>query len=228
MLGDRVRMQDHVLDSGVFVRSMATRGHLGGLALAVPQVVRLLDAMGFGKVIVETVGVGQVEVEVASHTDTVVVVVTPGWGDAVQAHKAGLLEVADIFVVNKADRPGADATRRDLEAMLDLGSPIDWRPPVLMSVGITGEGVPEIWKSILDHRDFLDGERLAERRSIRLEEELRRLVREMLDARAQEIMASPAGASLLSQVAAGTVDPWGAARRLLDGRESDAADTGQS
>src|SRR3954464_7684536 len=129
ILGDRVRMQDHALDGGVFIRSMATRGHLGGLALATPQAIRVLDASGMPWVFVETVGVGQVEVEVAGAADTTLVVVNPGWGDAVQANKAGLLEIADIFVVNKADRPGVDEARRDLEHMLDLASfvPDDWR-----------------------------------------------------------------------------------------------------
>jgi LAO/AO transport system kinase len=120
ILGDRVRMGDHVLDEGVFIRSMATRGHLGGLALAAPEAVRVLDAAGYPWVILETVGVGQVEVEVVGTADTTVVVVNPGWGDSVQANKAGLMEIADVFVINKADRPGADSTRRDLEQMLDL------------------------------------------------------------------------------------------------------------
>ena len=116
ILGDRVRMQSHALDDGVFIRSMATRGHLGGLAVAVPDAVRVLSAVGFPLVLVETVGVGQQEVEVAAATDTTVVVVNPGWGDAIQANKAGLLEIADVFVINKADRPGASQTRRDLDS----------------------------------------------------------------------------------------------------------------
>src|SRR5205085_5598002 len=127
ILGDRVRMQDHATDPGVFIRSMATRGHLGGLALAAPEAIRLLDAVGREWVIVETVGVGQVEVESAARADTTVVVVNPGWGDAVQANKAGLMEVADVFVINKADRPGVDQTRRDLELMLDLSDLGEWR-----------------------------------------------------------------------------------------------------
>src|SRR3954447_16744423 len=130
ILGDRVRMQEHALDSGVFIRSMATRGHLGGLALATPQAVRVLDAIGFEWVVIETVGVGQVEVEVAGAADTTVVVVNPGWGDAVQAAKAGLLEIADVFVVNKADRIGANQTVHDLESMMDLTDTGRWRPPV--------------------------------------------------------------------------------------------------
>ena len=138
ILGDRVRMQEHATDPGVFIRSMATRGHLGGLALAAPEAIRLLDAAGRETVIVETVGVGQVEVEIAAKADTTVVVVNPGWGDAVQANKAGLMEVADIFVINKADRPGVDQTRRDLELMLDLSDLGDWRPPIVPTVGSTG------------------------------------------------------------------------------------------
>jgi LAO/AO transport system kinase len=131
ILGDRVRMSQHALDPTVFIRSMATRGHLGGLSLAVPDAVRLLGAAGFPLVIVETVGVGQMEVDIASAADTTVVVVTPGWGDAMQANKAGLLEVADVFVINKADRPGVREARRDLEQMLDLSRPGAWRPEIV-------------------------------------------------------------------------------------------------
>ena len=138
-------MADHATDDGVFIRSMATRGHLGGLSLATLEAVRVLDAAGWPWVLIETVGVGQVEVEVAGAADTTVVVVNPGWGDAVQANKAGLLEIADVFVINKADRPGADETRRDLERMLDLTAPAGWRPPVLATTAATGEGVDELW-----------------------------------------------------------------------------------
>ena len=135
ILGDRVRMQDHATDPGVFIRSMATRGHLGGLALAVPEAVRLLDAVGKPLVIVETVGVGQVEVEIAGQADTAVVVVNPGWGDGVQANKAGLMEIADVFVINKADRQGVAETKRDLELMLDLSELGEWRPPIVTRGG---------------------------------------------------------------------------------------------
>jgi LAO/AO transport system kinase len=141
ILGDRVRMQQHALDPTVFIRSMATRGHLGGLALAVPDAVRVLGAAGLPVVIVETVGVGQMEIEVASSADTTMVVVTPGWGDSMQANKAGLLEIADIFVINKADRPGAREARRDLEQMLDLSSLGAWRPPIVDTVASSGEGL---------------------------------------------------------------------------------------
>ena len=145
ILGDRVRMQDHATDPGVFIRSMATRGHLGGLSLATPEAVRLLDAIGRKWILVETVGVGQVEVEVAGKADTTVVVVNPGWGDSVQANKAGLMEIADVFVINKADRKGVEETSRDLMQMLDLSDlPHDsWRPPIVPTVGSTGQGVPE-------------------------------------------------------------------------------------
>ena len=141
ILGDRVRMQGHATDDGVFIRSMATKGHLGGLALAVPDAIRVLSAVGMPIVLVETVGVGQQEVEVAAAADTTVVVVNPGWGDAIQANKAGLLEIADLFVINKADRPGARETRRDLDLMLDLSAPGDWRPPIVSTVAQTGEGI---------------------------------------------------------------------------------------
>jgi LAO/AO transport system kinase len=177
LLGDRVRMQEHTLDEGVFIRSMASRGHLGGLALATPDAVGVLAAAGLGMVLVETVGVGQVEIEVAGATDTTIVVVNPGWGDAIQANKAGLLEVADVFVVNKADRPGADETRRDLEHMLDLGAvrPADaWRPPILKVVAITGEGVAEVWDAVHRHRDHLTATgALRYRRERRLADQLR-------------------------------------------------------
>ncbi|HZB72166.1 MAG TPA: methylmalonyl Co-A mutase-associated GTPase MeaB, partial [Acidimicrobiales bacterium] len=179
ILGDRVRMSEHALDGDVFIRSMASRGHLGGLALATPQAVRLLDASGVPWVLLETVGVGQVEVEVAGAADSTLVVVNPGWGDAVQASKAGLLEVADVFVVNKADREGAADTRRDLEGMLDLGDrpPDAWRPPVVEAVATTGRGVDGVWAAVLDHKAHLEATGdLARRRERRLVEELRSIV----------------------------------------------------
>src|SRR5450631_4242195 len=141
ILGDRVRMQSHALDDGVFIRSMATRGHMGGLSVAVPDAVRVLSAVGMPLVLVETVGVGQQEVEVAAATDTTIVVVNPGWGDAIQANKAGLLEIADLFVINKADRPGTAQTRRDLELMLDLTEMGAYRPPIVETVASKGEGI---------------------------------------------------------------------------------------
>ncbi|HET9092161.1 MAG TPA: methylmalonyl Co-A mutase-associated GTPase MeaB [Acidimicrobiales bacterium] len=176
ILGDRVRMQDHALDPNVFIRSMATRGHLGGLAAAVPDAVRLLDAAGWPLVLVETVGVGQVEVEVAGTCDTIVVVLNPGWGDAVQANKAGLLEVADVLVINKADRPGVRETRQDLVHMLQLTGVMEWTPPIVETVASTGQGLDELWEAIASHRDFLGSEgRLERRRQARMAEETERL-----------------------------------------------------
>src|SRR5207245_6778269 len=152
LLGDRVRMQAHATDPGVFIRSMATRGHLGGMALAAPEAIRILDASGKDLGIVETVGVGQAEVEVASATDTTLVVVQPGWGDAVQASKAGILEIADVFVVNKADRGGAGDAVRDLRNMLRMGPKVDWAPPIVKTSAVSGEGIDELWDAIEQHR----------------------------------------------------------------------------
>jgi LAO/AO transport system kinase len=220
ILGDRVRMQDHATDPGVFIRSMATRGHLGGLSLATPQAVRVLDAAGKPWVLIETVGVGQVEIEVAGAADTTMVVVNPGWGDAVQAAKAGLLEIADLFVVNKADRDGAAETVRDLEFMLDLSMPpkgeTHWRPPIVKTVASRGEGLEELWEAITAHRSFLESDgRLAARRRKRTREELRSIVVERLYERAGQVCAGPAFDELAARVEAREVDPYSAADSLL-------------
>jgi LAO/AO transport system kinase len=220
ILGDRVRMQDHATDPGVFIRSMATRGHLGGLALATPEAVRLLDAIGRKWILVETVGVGQVEVEVAGKADTTVVVVNPGWGDSVQANKAGLMEIADVFVINKADRKGVDETRRDLEQMLDLSDlPHDaWRPPIVPTIGSTGEGVPALWDAVLAHRAHADQSGvLAERRAFRTGEELREIVVNRLRERAREICTGERWDELTESVVQHAVDPWTAADSMLGG-----------
>ena len=220
ILGDRVRMQDHATDPGVFIRSMATRGHLGGLALATPEAVRLLDAIGRRWILVETVGVGQVEVEVAGKADTTVVVVNPGWGDSVQANKAGLMEIADVFVINKADRKGVDETRRDLEQMLELSDlPADaWRPPIVPTVASTGEGVVEMWDAVLAHRAYAEASGvLANRRSFRSSEELREIVVNRLRERAREICTGERWDELTEAVAEQVVDPWTAADEMLHG-----------
>ena len=220
ILGDRVRMQDHATDPGVFIRSMATRGHLGGLALATPEAVRLLDAIGRKWILVETVGVGQVEVEVAGKADTTVVVVNPGWGDSVQANKAGLMEIADVFVINKADRKGVDETRRDLEQMLDLSDlPHDaWRPPIVATIGSTGQGVPALWDAVLAHRAHADKSGvLAERRAFRTGEELREIVVNRLRERAREICTGARWDELTESVVQHRVDPWTAADSMLGG-----------
>ena len=222
ILGDRVRMGDHATDEGVFIRSMATRGHLGGLAVAAPEAVRVLTAAGFPWVILETVGVGQVEVDVAAHADTTVVVVNPGWGDAVQANKAGLLEIADVFVVNKADRPGADDAVADLQRMLDLAGtghgPGEWRPPVVSAVAADGTGVADVWAAVVAHRAHLGtgpGSALAGRRRARAADEVTRLVAARLMERAHTLTDGPQAAALAEAVAAGDTDPWTAADELL-------------
>jgi LAO/AO transport system kinase len=216
ILGDRVRMQDHATDTGVFIRSMATRGHLGGLALATPQAIRVLDAAGKPWVIVETVGVGQVEVEVASAADTTVVVVNPRWGDGVQANKAGLLEIADVLVVNKADREGTPETVRELELMLELAGEREWRPPIVETVATDGRGIDALWQAVLDHRAFLESDRrLERRRATRLREELRTIVLERIQGKAEDVCRGERFDVLVARVAARELDPYSAADDLL-------------
>ena len=220
ILGDRIRMGEHALDDGVFIRSMATRGHLGGLALATPEAVRVLDVAGFPWVLIETVGVGQVEVDVAGAADTTVVVVNPGWGDRVQANKAGLMEIADVFVINKADRPGADLPPRDLESMLDLtGSGHGrWRPPVVSAVGTTGDGAGDVWDAIVAHRAHLEGTgELERRRHHRVRDELALIVEQRIRARAEHLLGEAGRADLERAVVEGRLDPWSAADRVLEG-----------
>jgi LAO/AO transport system kinase len=156
VLGDRVRMQDHISDDGVYIRSMASRGHLGGLSAAAPKALSLMDAAGFPWLLIETVGVGQDEVEVTEAADTTLVVVTPGWGDGIQAAKAGILEIGDVFVVNKADRPGVKDTVADLQTMLQLGGERDWSPPIVETVAASGTGIDDVMGVILSHRSHLE------------------------------------------------------------------------
>lgn len=159
LLGDRVRMSEHASDPGVYIRSMATRGHLGGLAWAAPQAIRVLDAAGCDVILVETVGVGQSEVEIAAQADTSVVLLAPGMGDGIQAAKAGILEIGDVYVVNKADRDGADSTARELNHMLGLGesrAPGDWRPPIVKTVASRGEGIDEVVEALEKHRAWME------------------------------------------------------------------------
>jgi LAO/AO transport system kinase len=213
-------MGDHVLDGGVFIRSMATRGHLGGLALATPQAVRVLDAVGKPWVIIETVGVGQVEVEIVGSADTTIVVVNPGWGDAVQANKAGLMEIADVFVINKADRDGASETRRDLDQMLEFSAPLfevsGWRPPIISTVALDGRGVDELWNEIIQHRSHLESTgQLAVRRAERITEELHRIVAARLLERASATADDPEFERLRDAVVARSIDPWTASEQLL-------------
>jgi len=223
ILGDRVRMGGHSGDDGVFIRSMASRGHLGGLALATPGAIRVLDAAGLPLIIVETVGVGQVEVAIAGAADTTVVVVTPGWGDSVQVSKAGLLEIADVLVVNKADQAGAAAAVQDLEGMLSLVgvSQVRWCPPIVSTSAIDGGGVAGLWNAVRQHRAFLeaDGD-LDRRRHRRLAAELVEIVQRRLERRAAALVGGPGFDRLVGEVTARRLDPWSAADALLTTIES--------
>jgi LAO/AO transport system kinase len=220
ILGDRVRMQDHATDPGVFIRSMATRGHLGGLSLSTPEAIRMLDAVGRQWILVETVGVGQVEVEIAGKADTTVVVLNPGWGDSVQANKAGLMEIADVFVINKADRKGVQETQRDIEQMLELSDLAHeaWHPPIVATIGNTGEGVPEMWDAVLEHRATIEASGvLKSRREFRLRAELREIVARRLELKAREILSGDQWDGLQEQVLNHLLDPWSAADEMLRG-----------
>lgn len=217
LLGDRVRMQVHATDPGVFIRSMATRGHLGGMALAAPEAIRVLDASGKDFIVVETVGVGQAEVEVAGATDTTLVVVAPGWGDAVQVAKAGILEVADIFVVNKADREGADEAVRDLRNMLSIGPKTEWRPPIVKTSTATGEGIDDLWQAIEKHRQHQESSGALERkRRRRILDEVKDMAAFRLRERVAEELTEDSGAFLVEDLDARRVDPYRAAEILLE------------
>jgi LAO/AO transport system kinase len=222
LLGDRVRMQAHALDEGVYIRSMATRGHLGGLAWATPQAVRVLDAAGCDVVLVETVGVGQAEVEVAGLADTTLVALAPGFGDAVQVAKAGILEVADVFVVNKADRDGAEVVARDLRQMLHLGEARPWQVPVVLTVAERGDGVDELVGAIAAHRDHLaSGGELERRRRRRAGREVEEIALADLRAELGELGRGEALDTLAEQVAVGKLGPYSAADQLLAGVRGD-------
>ncbi|MDN5761679.1 MAG: methylmalonyl Co-A mutase-associated GTPase MeaB [Microlunatus sp.] len=217
LLGDRVRMQQHALDTGVFIRSMATRGHLGGLAVAAPQAVRVLDAAGFDTVLVETVGVGQSEVEVAAQVDVTVVLLAPGMGDGIQAAKAGVLEIGDLFVVNKADREGAHSVVRELRNMVALADrgPEDWKPPVLSTTAADGTGIAKLLDELDRFSAHATGSGLQRgRRELRARREVESLVLASLRA----ALPTHGGAGLegvATEVAAGRLDPYTAADRVL-------------
>jgi LAO/AO transport system kinase len=219
LLGDRIRMQDHALDPGVYIRSMASRGHLGGLSWTTPQALRVLDAAGCDVVVVETVGVGQSEVEVAGLADTTLVLLAPGMGDGIQAAKAGILEIGDIFVVNKADREGADATVRDLRHMISLGDrsePDLWRPPVLKTVAARGDGIDEVMAAIDDHFAWMEGSgTLRDRRVRRAGDEIEAIAIQALRARIGDLRHGQGVDELAGHVVDGTSDPYAAADRIL-------------
>ncbi|MFP5020123.1 methylmalonyl Co-A mutase-associated GTPase MeaB [Pseudonocardia phyllosphaerae] len=220
LLGDRVRMGEHAGDDGVFIRSMATRGHLGGLSWATPQALRVLDAAGCDVVLIETVGVGQSEVEIVGLADTTVVLLAPGMGDGIQAAKAGILEIGDVFVVNKADRDGARRTVRELRTMLHLreaesGEP--WEPPVLSTVAARSEGIDALADALDEHRVWSEksGDRDRRRRE-RVRREIEAIGMEQVRARMERVRGGRELPGLAGQVLAGELDPWAAADRLLD------------
>jgi LAO/AO transport system kinase len=218
ILGDRVRMQEHTTDPGVYIRSMSSRGQLGGLAAATPQAVRVLEGAGCDVILVETVGVGQAEVEIAGLADTTLVLLAPGMGDAIQAVKAGILEIADVFVVNKADRPGADATYRDIQGMLGLGErgPGEWRPQVVRATAVKGEGIDDVVAAIEKHRDWLSSSgRLRARHEHRAAVEVEAIALGTLRARMGSLRDGGTLPDLARRVADGTLDPYAAADELI-------------
>jgi LAO/AO transport system kinase len=218
LLGDRVRMQDHATDTGVFIRSMASRGHLGGLAWSTPQALRVLDASGFDVVLVETVGVGQSEVEIAGMADTTLVLLAPGMGDGIQAAKAGILEVGDIYVVNKADRDGVQNVTRDLRAMLALAERPEgaWSPPILKTVASRNEGVDEVVSAIEDRLAWMATNGvLAERRRTRARDEIEAIAMTALRSRFAHLHGDARLDVLAAKVAEGNTDPYTAADELI-------------
>ncbi|MER5948206.1 methylmalonyl Co-A mutase-associated GTPase MeaB [Streptomyces sp. NPDC001904] len=221
LLGDRVRMSEHASDPGVYIRSMATRGHLGGLAWAAPQAIRVLDAAGCDVVLVETVGVGQSEVEIASQADTSVVLLAPGMGDGIQAAKAGILEIGDVYVVNKADRDGADATARELNHMLGLGesrAPGDWRPPIVKTVAARGEGIDEVVEALEKHRAWMEEHGvLSERRVARASREVETIAVTALRERIGDLRGDRRLDALADRIVSGDLDPYRAADELVEG-----------
>jgi LAO/AO transport system kinase len=221
LLGDRVRMSEHASDPGVYIRSMATRGHLGGLATAAPQAIRVLDAAGCDVILVETVGVGQSEVEIAAQADTCVVLLAPGMGDGIQAAKAGILEIGDVYVVNKADRDGADATARELNHMLGLGESRaagDWRPPIIKTVAARGEGIDEVLAALDKHRAWMEEHGvLATRRRRRAAGEVENIALTALRSRIGDLRGDRRLDALAERVAAGSLDPYAASDELIAG-----------
>ncbi len=219
LLGDRVRMQDHATDPDVYIRSMASRGHLGGLSWSTPQALRVLDAAGCDVVLVETVGVGQSEVEIAGLADTTLVLLAPGMGDGIQAAKAGILEIGDVYVVNKADREGAEQVRRDLRNMIALADRQEesWKPPIVLTVAQVGQGVDEVVAAIEDHRAWMESSGELERRRVRrARDEIEAIAVTALRQRWGDVHARTELDELAEQVAAGESDPYAAADKLLE------------
>jgi len=221
LLGDRIRMQRHSTDPGVFIRSMATRGSLGGLAKATSDAIKVLDAYGCDVIFVETVGVGQIEIDIVKTADTVVLVTVPGLGDDIQAIKAGLMEIADVFVINKADKEGADATYFELNLMLDLEKERwerrGWRPPIVETVATTMRGIRDLWKAIQEHREFLEGSGEIERkRKFRAEEEVKTIISGKIAKMISERLDEDEVSGLIERIVKREIDPYSAADLVLE------------
>lgn len=220
ILGDRIRMQEHALDKGIFIRSMGTRGSLGGLSRATKDAVQVLDAFGKDVIIIETVGVGQSEVDIIKYADTTIVVLTPAGGDSVQTIKAGIMEIADIFVVNKSDLAGADRTCSEISMMLDLGgSTRQWRPPIVRTVTLDGSGVKEMYSAILEHREFLQHSgHLAKARKDRIRRDVLDLIEYKIKSTVwDQVSGSEEFENLLNQIMTREMDPYTAAIQVLGG-----------
>ena len=224
LLGDRIRMQDHALDREVYIRSMASRGHLGGLSWSTPQALRVLDAAGCDVVLVETVGVGQSEVEIAGMADTTLVLLAPGMGDGIQAAKAGILEIGDLYIINKADRDGADQVRRELRSMLALAERPEgaWKPEILKTVAQTGEGMAQVAQAIDKHRAWLvAGGQLQARRTRRARDEVEAIAMTALRTQWRDVHERTDLDVLAERVVAGETDPYAAADDLIASLGSD-------
>lgn len=217
ILGDRVRMGTHALDPGVFIRSMGTRGSLGGLARTTQEAIRVLDAYGCDVILIETVGVGQSELDIMHVADTTVVVLNPSAGDHIQTIKAGIMEIADLFAINKADLPGTDKTEREVNYMLDLLGHIPWRPPVVRTISRDNQGVPEFWDAVLRHQKYLQDSGLWEqRRHQRRQDEIMAIVEDQLARRVKALIAKDADwAAKLASVDEGVIDPYSLADEML-------------
>jgi len=218
ILGDRIRMQGHTLDKNVFIRSMANRGHQGGVSLATYDAVRMLEASGFQVIIIETVGVGQSELAIAQTADTTILVLMPGSGDDIQAIKSGIMEIGDIFVVNKGDMPGANKSASEITASLELAHFKDeWRPPVIVSIADTGQGIDELWQAAKKHRQFLeDSGLLNARRSHRIESELSEIVADLARRNLKEAMENSNDIrKILQDIVDRQIDPHSAADGLI-------------
>jgi len=218
ILGDRIRMQDHALDQDIFIRSMGTRGNLGGLSRATREAIQVLDAFGKDIILIETVGVGQSEVDIVKTADTTIVVLTPASGDSVQTIKAGIMEIADVFAVNKSDLPGADKMVTEINMMLDMKKSPDWRPPVISTVSVKNEGIEELWKALQDHREHNEKSgRLLEIRRERVSRELTEQVEYLVKNRIwDQVKEKIELESLVEKIVHRQLDPYSAAADLLE------------